>query len=252
MPGATADETAAAIRDWAGYIGALAGAAGRDRPWSEVMASQPLSLSPQEALDHKIVNSESLGIEPLLKQMNGFNAAAKGVIIQTEGSAIKETGMGLMQRLRHFLGDPGRAYLLLAAGLLLLSVQLVRLRPGVLAAGAILTAAGAYLLLSLSAGSTGIALTFAGFVLMGAAPLTRAQHAYLTVTGAAGAFMVAGSLLMFSGGAPFLDISPVLVITVPAAAAAAIRLASGLARRPSRRRAKNNPVARPAPMVKLP
>ena len=252
MPGASADETAVAIRDWAGYVGTLAGAAGRDRPWSEVMASQPLSLSPQEALDHKIVNSESLGIEPLLKQMNGFNAAAKGVIIQTEGSAIKETGMGLMQRLRHFLGDPGRAYLLLAAGLLLLSVQLVRLRPGVLAAGAILTAAGAYLLLSLSAGSTGIALTFAGFVLMGAAPLTRAQHAYLALTGAGAAFMVAGSLLMFSGGAPFLDISPVLIITVPAAAAAAIRLASGLARRPSRRRVKNNTVARTAPMVKLP
>lgn len=239
------DPGAGKIEGLAAYVGSRAEAGGRNSRWAEVAVLEPLSISSGEAVNRKVADMEAASLESLLGRVNGFNAAAKGRMVDTEGAILSNTEMNPREKLFHFMLNPNVAYVLLLAGLVALAWELGSpgIGPGA-AAGPALLALALYPLLYLKISYTGLAVVTAGVFFMGTGAFMGRRRLF---TAAGTIILIAGSLILFDSSAPFLEASLPLKITAAGGAGALF-----MSRRRRAARARRLPKTNSATAIKNP
>lgn len=212
--------------DTAANIRSLADLRGRNQKAAEATVVDALSFTDQEALGlapipeshQEVLDIEQAFLDPplvdlgaediidLLDKIDGLEVEIDGeiVTIRTEGYTIHETKMNWVERFIHAISDPNIAYILLSIGSLGILIELYSpgtIIPGV--AGAISLLMAFYSLSVLNAHWAGVMLILLGFALF-MAELFTTSFGVLTAGGIAA--LIAGSLILFSGGSSMENI----------------------------------------------
>lgn len=206
--------------DAAALIRELAITRGRNADWAEDAVRNAASIGATEALRIDVIDGVASSLEALLEQMDGENVEigdGSSVTLETWDEAagtldvtIRFQSMNLLQKLLHLVTDPEIAYLLLLFGTFGIIFELYN--PGIGLAGIL---GGIALLLGFYSFSV-LPTNWAGVLLIVLAiaflviDLHTAGLGVWTAGGIVG--MVAGGLLLFSGAAPALALSPWAIV----------------------------------------
>jgi membrane-bound serine protease (ClpP class) len=228
--------TAKVVNDAAAYLASLAALHGRNPEFAEAAVRQAATLTSAQALDQNV-------IEVLAADMDGLIAAADGRTVQLagdphvlalSGAEVVEVGASWRNKALAAITDPNIAYLLLLVGIYGLIFEFLSpgsFGPGVI--GAVSLVVALFSLNLLPVNYAGLILIALGIGLMTAEAMTPS----IGVLGIGGAAALAlGSLILFKGPIPEMQISPWLVVVVVASSLAFFVLALGAAWR-SRKRA---------------
>ena len=126
--------------------------------------TEAASYSEAEALELDILDLLAADVSDLLAQMDGMEVSVQGsaVILETEGLAVQRAEVSPVQKVLQFLANPTLAFILLAAGGILILFEI--LIPGGWVAG--ILGAGLLILAFLGLGS--LPVNWIGLVLIGA------------------------------------------------------------------------------------
>lgn len=122
--------------DAAAYMRSLAADRHRNLDLAQSAVLQSKSFSQQEALANHLIDLAAPNLNSLLQQLDGRTITrpdGRAQILHTAGVAVDTYDMSLRERLLNM--DPNLAFLLLAAGVLLLGIEFTH--PGVVAPGVI-------------------------------------------------------------------------------------------------------------------
>lgn len=138
LGGGTPDKTMMSKieNDAAAYMRSLAADHHRNLDLAQSAVLQSKSFSQQEALANHLIDLAAPNLDSLLKQLDGRTITrpdGRVQILHTAGAAVDTYDMSLRERLLNM--DPNLAFLLLAAGVLLLGIEFTH--PGVVAPGVI-------------------------------------------------------------------------------------------------------------------
>jgi membrane-bound serine protease (ClpP class) len=197
--------------DAAAYVRALAEGHGRNPDLAEEMVREARNVTASEALEAGLIDLIAQSEEELIGKLDGFRVKGpKAQRLDTGGLRIETRDMPLQYDLLQLLVNPTVSFLLLAAGLIGLAIELFN--PGVIAPG---TFGAVSLLLGLY-GTSQLPVTIAGILLIAAAIALMVAEAHLAshgVLGAAGvAALIAGGLLLYDTDTSALDVSVPVVI----------------------------------------
>ena len=234
-----------ATNDAVAFITELARLRDRNVEWAEDAVREAASIGATEAVDIDVVDAIASSVDDVLEAMDGEMielAGEKTVELETWDEAgarpsvdIERIGMNPLQRLLHFVTQPEVAFLLVSFGTLAILFELYTSGIGLSGIlGLVATLLGFYGLTILPTNWAAVALIVAGMVFF-LVDIYVPGLGVWTVGGAAA--LTGGGLLLFSGAAPALRLSPwaiVLVVgtTVPFFAFA-MTAALRLRRRPS-------------------
>jgi membrane-bound serine protease (ClpP class) len=197
--------------DAAAYVRALAEGHGRNADLAESMVRKARNVTASEALEAGLIDLIAQTEEELVRKLDGFRVKGpKAQRLDTGGLRIETRDMPLQYDLLQLLVNPTVSFLLLAAGLIGLAIELFN--PGVIAPG---TFGAVSLLLGLY-GTSQLPVTIAGILLIAAAIALMVAEAHLAshgVLGASGvAALIAGGLLLYDTDTSALDVSVPIVI----------------------------------------
>lgn len=138
LGGGTPDKTMSAKveNDAAAYIRSLAADHHRNLDLAQSAVLQSKSFSQQEALQEHLIDYAAPDLVSLLQQIDGRTISRpdrRVEILRTAGAPVKSYEMSVRERMLNM--DPNLAFLLLAAGVLLLGIEFTH--PGVVAPGVI-------------------------------------------------------------------------------------------------------------------
>jgi membrane-bound serine protease (ClpP class) len=188
--------------------------------WAERAVTESVSATEKEALDLGVIDLISPNTQTLLADLDGrtVTTAAGAVTLATRGLPLQDLPMNPGEAFLQMLSDPNIAYVLMILGVNGLIFELSS--PGAILPGVV---GGISLLLAFYTLGT-LPLNYAGLALIGFAfvlfvvDIKMPTHGLLTAGGVVSLFL--GSLMLTAGAAPYLSISPsVIVLTVAFTAA---------------------------------
>ena len=184
---------------------------GRNAEWVEQAVRQSVNVSAREALELRVVDVVVASPEALLREIDGRQTAAG--VLQTAGARLESLEMTWPERIIQAISDPTIAYLLLTVGMYGIIYELANPGswvPGVIGVTALLVAL--YALGTLPVNWAAVALIALAFALFVADILVASSHGGLSAAGAI--VLLLGSLFLFSGGGPELQVSPWVIAGV--------------------------------------
>lgn len=223
--------------DAAAWVRSIAQMRGRDPVKAELAVRESRSYTDVEALEGRLIDLRAKSLADLLTQLDGRKAVladGEEFVLRTAGAPVSRLEMTRVEEFLLAITNPSVAYLLLTVGLLGIVMELYH--PGAILPGVV---GGVSLLLSLYGLGTlnaywgGILLILLAFALF-AAEAFVVSHGILTMGGIAS--MVLGSLMLFSRGGSFPQISASLIFGMAGAVGAVFALAMGAVVRGQKRR----------------
>ncbi len=188
---------------------------GRNMEEAQLAVTESKSFTDVDALDANLIDLRANNLEDLLNQINGWEITlANGVEINlnTTDSETARNEMNIVERFLHVISDPNIAYILLSLGSIGIIAEIYSpgtLFPGI--TGAICLLLAFYSLGVLDAYWGGILLIVLAFGLFIGEVFTE-TFGLFTAGGITA--LVLGSLILFKGGTPYLQVSPWLIATV--------------------------------------
>lgn len=215
--------------DAAAWVRSIANLRGRDPEKAELAVRESKSYTPDEALQHRLVDYVAPDLNALLSQVRGREVETVGrgrVTLNPDTSQpFVRVEMNLVERFLQTVSDPNIAYILLTVGMLGLAMELYHpgaIFPGV--AGAVSLLLSLYALGTLNAYWGGVLLIALGFVLFILEAFV-VSHGLLTLGGILA--LTFGSLMLFSQGPYYLQVSRSLIAGVVTAMASFFILVVG-------------------------
>ena len=190
-----------AEQDARAFIRTLARQRGRNAEKAEAAVLQSVSYTEAEAKSAGLIEVVARDLPDLVAQLDGRRISRVGggeTTLALKGARVQARPMGEVERALGVVSDPNVAYILFLVGLVGLYFELSTpgaVLPGVAGAIALLLALYAFSVLPVNL--AGLALIFLGIALF-VAEVKVVSHGVLAVGGAIA--LVAGSLLLFSGG----------------------------------------------------
>jgi membrane-bound serine protease (ClpP class) len=190
-----------AEQDARAFIRTLAEKRGRNVAKAEAAVSQSVSYTETEAKEAGLIEIVARDVPDLVRQLDGREVRRVGLPLATlrlAGARIETRDMGAVDRLLGIVSHPNVAYVLFLLGLVGLYFELSSpgaVLPGIVGGIALLLALYAFSVLPVNL--AGIFLILFGIGLF-VAEVKVVSHGLLAVGGAVA--LVAGSLLLFSGG----------------------------------------------------
>jgi membrane-bound serine protease (ClpP class) len=201
--------------DAAAYIRSLAIERGRNADWAERAVRDAASISATRAAEINVVDGIASSLRELMQAADGktVETASGSVTVEMWDEArrvpsvvVRFQEMNLLQQLLHAVTNPEVAFLLLLAGIFGIIFELYN--PGIGLAGmlgAVSLLLGFYALSVLPTNWAGVLLIVLA-VLFFLVDLQAAGLGVWTIGGIAA--LVAGSLILFSGASPAVELSP--------------------------------------------
>jgi membrane-bound serine protease (ClpP class) len=205
-----------AVNDAAQYLVGLAEERGRDPEFASDAVRESSSISVDEAVERGVVELRANSVNDLLRQLDGRTVTLPSgtrTLVTASGDGASVTVRfrepGLLARILHAVTDPTLAYLLLVLGFWALVFELSQPGVGIAGvAGAISLVLAFYSLAVLPVSLAGLLLLLLGLVLFTIDVFTAGLGVF-TVGGALA--LTVGSLLLFSGTSPEIEL-PVWVV----------------------------------------
>lgn len=224
------------VNDMVAFGRSLAKERGRNADWVEKAVRKSVSIDAEEAKRLKVIEVIAENLDDLLKQTNNMpvKVGDKTVRLKTLGVPVKEIEESLSTRILRHIADPNIAFILMMIGLAGLYFELAHpgaVLPGVVGALSLLLAFYAFQTLPVNyIGLLLILLSFVFFVL----EVYVTSFGLLTVGGIIS--LVLGSMMLFRGGGPGMEIAwRVLIPTVAAVVVFFIAIAGLVVRSQLRR-----------------
>lgn len=211
--------------DAAAWIRSLAQLRGRNAEVAELAVRESKSYSDQEALEKGLIDARALDLNDLLEKLHGKEIVlqdGRKVILDTQNVFRRIIEMNLREKILSTLSNPEIAYLLFTLGMIGIIAEIYHpgaIFPGVL--GGLCFLLGLYGLGNLDAYWGGILLLILAFGLFIAEAFVTSHG--LLGTGGLIAFVL-GSLLLFTGSGPGIEISLWLIAFLAAMFAALLAL----------------------------
>lgn len=199
--------------DAAAWVRSIAEMRGRNAEAAQMAVRESKSYSDREALEAKLIDLRAEHMEDLLNQLEGREVKlinGQKIILQVKGAALNRREMSTIERILLTVSNPNIAYILMTVGMLGIIVELYNpgaMFPGI--AGVISLLLALYALGTLNAHWGGILLIILAFALFVAEAFV-VSHGLLTAGGIVS--LVMGSLMLFSRGSPFPEISISLIV----------------------------------------
>jgi membrane-bound serine protease (ClpP class) len=202
------------VHDAAAYIRGLAQMRGRNAEWAERAVREAVSLTADEALQHKVIEHVAADIPALLAQLDGRIITVQGQArrLATKGAAIIHLEPDWRTNVLAAITHPSVALLLMTIGIYGLIFEFMNPGGGVAGViGAICLLLALYALQLLPVNYAGLGLIILGLIFM-------AAEAFLPSFGVLGlggvvAFMV-GALILVDTELPGYGIPPALIGTL--------------------------------------
>jgi membrane-bound serine protease (ClpP class) len=228
-----------AVSNAVAKLTSLAEERGRDVEFAESAVTESESLTASQAKARGVVEVVAPSLQDLLADVNGMEVETESgpITLRTSGEdvTIRFRQPGLLAGILHFLTDPTVAYLLLILGFWAIVFELSQ--PGVGVAGvfgAVALILAFYALAVLPVNIAGLLLLLLGLVMFTIDVFTAGLGVF-TIGGAIA--LLAGSLLIFSGVAPAIELPLWLILTITAASVLFFGFAMTVAMRARRRQA---------------
>jgi membrane-bound serine protease (ClpP class) len=227
--------TAKVVNDAAAYLASLAALQGRDAAFAEAAVRQAATLTSGQALERKVIEVLAADLPGLIAAADGrtVQLAGKPHVLALAGAQVVERPPDWRNALLAAIADPNIAYLLLLVGVYGLIFEFMSpgsYLPGLI--GAVSLIVSLFSLNLLPVNYAGLALIVLGIGLL-------AGEAFAPGVGALGVggtvALALGSLILFKGPVPEMQISPVLVGVVAAASLAYFSIVVAAAVRNRRR-----------------
>lgn len=202
--------------DAAAIVRSVAQTRGRNAEWVERAVRESVNVSAREALELNVIEVVAEDYPSLLRQVSGRQvelAGGQSVTLQVADAELRQLEMTWAERLIQTISDPNIAYLLLTIGMYGLIYELAN--PGTWFPGVIGTVAlvvALYALGTLPVNWAGVALIVLAFGLFVGDILVAGSQGGLTAAGII--TLLLGSLFLFSGGGPELQVSPWVIAGV--------------------------------------
>ena len=211
-----------ATNDAVAFITELARLRDRNVEWAEEAVREAASIGATEAVEIDVVNGIASSVDEVLEEIDGQRVEVAGdmdVTLETWDAAtdrpsveIERIGMNPLQRLLHFVTQPEVAFLLVSFGTLGILFELYTSGIGLAGIlGTVATLLGFYGLTILPTNWAALALVVAGMVFFVVDLYTEGLGVW---TAGGTAALTAGGLLLFSGAAPALRLSPWAIVLV--------------------------------------
>jgi len=203
------------LNDAAAYIRSIAGAHGRNMEWAEKAVRESVSATEQEALELNVIDMIAPDLNALISQLNGYEVTmldGSTVTLDTQYATIDRVDMNTIESFLFAITDPNIAYILLSLAILGITAEIFSpglIFPGVI--GGICGLLAAYSLGMLSVNIAGVLLIILAVGLFVGEVLTT-TFGIFTVGGITS--LVIGSLILFKGGAPYMQVDPGLIATI--------------------------------------
>jgi len=201
--------------DAAAWIRSIAELRGRNPDDAELAVREGKSYSVTEALENNLIDLQADSLESLISQLNGMKVtlvSGEEIVLDTESYALDMNEMTFIERFLHVISHPNIAYVLLTLGSIGIIAEIYNpgaLFPGIIGGISLLLAF--YSLGVLDAYWGGILLILLAFGLFIGEVLTT-TFGLFTAGGITA--LVLGSLILFPGEAPILQVDPWLIATV--------------------------------------
>jgi membrane-bound serine protease (ClpP class) len=210
------------VEDAAALLRSLAEQRGRDVEFADQAVRQSISLTEGEAFQRGVIDLDprsTASLTALLGELDGRTvetvAGPRTLVTAGPEVTIRFHEPGLLTRVLHAITDPTIAYLLLVLGFWAIVFELSQPGIGVAGvAGAVALIMSFYALAVLPVNVAGLLLILLGLVFFAIDVLTAGLGVW-TAGGALG--LLAGSILLFGGVAPAIDLSPWVIGVVVAA-----------------------------------
>ncbi len=219
------------------WIRSVAQLRGRNPDEAELAVTESKSFTPSEALEARLIDLVADDLQSLIKQINGKKvtlASGEEKIIETASYTINRNQMNFAERFLHTISDPNIAYILLSLATIGLITEISNpglIFPGVF--GGISLFLAFYSLGVLNANWAGVLLIMLAFGLFIAELFTPA-FGILTAGGLVS--LVIGSLILFSGASPQMEVNRGLIGAVTVLVGAFVVFVIGAIVRGQRRR----------------
>jgi membrane-bound serine protease (ClpP class) len=201
--------------DSAAFIRSIAQMRGKDPDQAENAVTEARSYSDNEALQRKLIDIRAKDMDDLMAQLDGWKVKLTGdkeVVLKTKDIVLETATMNFAENLMHVISNPNIAYILLSLASIGLIVEISNpglIFPGVV--GGICLLLAFYSLGVLNANWAGVLLIILAFILF-IADLFVTSHGI--VTAGAVASLTIGSLILFSGGSPEVQVNRGLIAGV--------------------------------------
>jgi len=201
--------------DAAAWIRSIATLRGRDAEQAELAVTESRSFTDGEALEKKLIDLRVRDMDDLLAQLDGRTvklASGEELVLSTRGASTETKDMNLLQKLLQVIANANVAYILMSVGSIGLIVEISNpglIFPGVV--GGICLLMAFYGLGVLNAYWGGVLLVLLAIILF-VLELFVTSHGILT--GGAVAALTVGSLILFSGTTPEIEVSRGLIAAV--------------------------------------
>ncbi len=207
-----------AENDAAAYIRSLAEKRGKNSAWAEKAVRESVSITENEALKLRVVDTISPDLGSLLKSIDGkvVDTVSGARTIKTQGVNIKYRDMSFRDKVLNIISDPSIAYLLMLIGFYGIFFELTSpgtIFPGVLGALSLILAMYSFQTLPVNyAGLLLILLAIVLFIL----EIKITSFGLLTIGGMVSMFI--GSLMLFDSPLPMFKLSlstilPAVILT---------------------------------------
>jgi membrane-bound serine protease (ClpP class) len=198
------------VNDAAAFLEGLARERGRDVEFAGDAVRESASLAADEALERGVVELGASTVDELLEVLDGrtveTRAGPSTLVTLGPDVTIRFHQPGLLTRILHAITDPTIAYLLLVLGFWALVFELAQPGIGVAGlAGAVSLVMAFYALAVLPVSIAGLLLLLLGLAFFTIDVLTAGLGVW-TVGGTLA--LLAGSILLFGGVAPAIEVSP--------------------------------------------
>lgn len=193
--------------DAVAFIRSIAEKRGRNEEWAEKSVRESASIPASEALKLGVVEVISDNVDSLLTWLDGreVEVATGKKILHTEDARIVEVEMSWRFKVLNVISDPNIAYILLLIGIYGIFFELYNpgsILPGVV--GGISLILAFYALHTLPVNYAGLLLILFSIILF-IAEIKVPSYGLLTVGGVVS--LILGSLMLFKGAMPFLQVS---------------------------------------------
>lgn len=224
-----------AVSDAVAYIRSLAQLRGRNAAWAEKAVREAASLSATDALAAQVIDLVAENVSDLMEQLDGRSVTVSTgeVTLNTRGVTLELLEPDWRTQFLTIITNPNVAYILMLIGIYGLILEFYN--PGIFFAGitgtiSLLLALYAFQLLPVN--YTGLALIALGVALM----VAEAFDPGIGVVGVGGAAaFVLGSVMLFDGDTPGMEVSLILIGSVATVSAGLFLFAMMMLMRARRR-----------------
>jgi membrane-bound serine protease (ClpP class) len=203
------------VNDAVAYAKGIAKMHGRNEEWAEKAVRDAASVPAHEALELNVIDIVAPNLDSLISQLDGRQVTmpdSSVVTIHTEEATINRIKMNTMEDFLYTIADPNIAYILLSIAMMGIMAEIFS--PGLIFPGLIGGICGLlafYSLGMLPVNWAGVLLIVLAFGLFISELFT---HSFGLLTAGGITSLVIGSLILFKGGTPSVQIHPWLIATV--------------------------------------